>query len=168
MTGPSAARIQLDPLAVEDAEDMVEVLAGEELYAFIGGAPPTLPELRSRYARMLAGPPPESGQEWFNWIIRRLSDGRAVGTVQATLADQGRRAEIAWVVGLGWQGQGYASEAAAMLVDRLAALRVSRIEAHIHPGHEASMKVAARIGLSPTDRFDDGERLWRRDLPSGG
>ncbi|MEV7807939.1 GNAT family N-acetyltransferase [Microbispora sp. NPDC088329] len=162
----AADRLTLRPLTVQDADEMAEVLAGEELYAFIGGAAPTVPELRARYARLETGRSPDGRQEWLNWIIRRDTDGRALGYVQATVTDEGRRAEVAWVVGTPWQGRGYASEAAAALAGWLRARGVARIEANIHPGHEASMKVARRIGLLPTDHVEDGERLWAWDRPA--
>lgn len=158
-----ASRVELAPLTVEDAGDMVEVLGGDELYSFIGGSPPTLDELRARYAKLVAGRSPDGSQEWLNWIVRRVADGRAVGTAQATVVDGGRHAEIAWVIGLAWQGQGYASEAATALVGWLDARGVSRVTAHVHPAHEASMAVARRAGLVPTEEFDDGERLWVRE-----
>ncbi|GII63799.1 acetyltransferase [Sphaerisporangium krabiense] len=154
------ARLALTPLTVRDAAEMVEVLAGEDLYVFIGGAPPGLDDLRSRYARLVAGRSPDGGQDWLNWIVRREGDGRAVGTVQATVTGAGRRAEIAWVVGTAWQGRGYASESAAAMAGWLRAQGVTVLQAHIHPGHEASMKVAARIGLRPTGLVEDGERVW--------
>jgi RimJ/RimL family protein N-acetyltransferase len=154
-------RLHLTPLSVADADEMVAVLDGEGLYAFTGGSPPALEELRARYARQAVGRSPDGSEEWHNWIIRGKADGRAVGYVQATIADEGRRAEIAWVVGLRRQGRGYASEAARAVVDWLRARGVVSVQAHIHPEHAASAAVAHRAGLLPTDRFDDGERLWR-------
>jgi len=78
------ARLVLAPLAVGDAEEMVAVLGDERLHAFTGGRPPTLAELRARYARLVAGRSPDGSEQWRNWIVR-LRDGRAVGTVQATI-----------------------------------------------------------------------------------
>ena len=66
------------------------------------------------------------------------------------------------MVGVRWQGQGYAAEAARALVAWLDGRGVATVEAHIHPRHEASAAVARQAGLLPTERFDDGERLWRR------
>src|SRR5689334_25011502 len=112
----SSARLRLAPLKVADAAEMVHVLSGETLYAYTVGAPPVLDELRARYARQAAGLSPDGREEWRNWILRRKPGGEAVGYVQATITSEGRRAEIAWVVGLRWQGQGYATEAARALV----------------------------------------------------
>ena len=143
---------------------MAIVLADDELYAFIGGAAPTVAELRERYRRQAAGRSDDGTETWHNWIVRRRADDRAVGTVQATITDDGRTAEIAWVIGLAWQRQGYAGEAAAGLVDWLERRGVHIVTAHIHAEHAASAGVAARAGLVPTGSVEDGERVFRSVL----
>ena len=160
----SSARLRLVPLTVGDAAEMVDVLSGEALYAYTGGTPPGLGELRARYAGQVAGPP-GGGEEWRNWILRREPDGQAVGYVQATITGEGQRAEIAWVVGLRWQGRGYATEAARALAGWLDARGVQVVQAHIHPEHAASAAVARRAGLRPSGVTEDGEQLWLRDRP---
>ena len=157
-----SARLSLVPLAVTDAEEMVGVLSADALYAFTGGSPPTADELRARYARQSSGRSPDGGEEWRNWILRREPGGEAIGYVQATIADEGTRAEIAWVIGVNWQGQGYAAEAAQALVSWLDSRSVTAIQARIHPDHSASAAVARRAGLAPTGRIEDGEQLWLR------
>jgi RimJ/RimL family protein N-acetyltransferase len=158
-----SARLRLVPLTVADAAEMVDVLSGEALYTYTGGAPPGLAELRARYARQVAGRSPDGREEWRNWILRREPGGEAVGYVQATITGQGRRAEIAWVVGQRWQGRGYATDAARALVGWLDARGVQIIQAHIHPGHAASAAVARRAGLRPSGVVTGGEQLWLRD-----
>lgn len=169
----ASARLSLVPLSVADAGEMVKVLSEPALYEFTGGAPPSLAELRARYERQTAGRSPDGSQEWRNWIIRSAPGGEAVGYVQATITGSGARAEIAWLVGVDWQGRGYAAEAARALAGWLDSRGVTSIQAHIHPGHAASAAVARRAGLLPTGRFDDGERLWLRggdgrDAETGG
>jgi RimJ/RimL family protein N-acetyltransferase len=154
-------RLELDPLTIEDAHEMVDVLADPGLYRFTGGEPPTLVQLRDDYRRMVAGPGPGSGEEWWNWIVRRRADGRAVGTVQATIVTERRTADIAWVIGTRWQGHGHATEAARALVGWLQGRGLVTITAHVHPDHGASAAVAARAGLEPTDEIEDGEQVWR-------
>jgi RimJ/RimL family protein N-acetyltransferase len=157
----TTARLELVPLAVSDAEEMVAVLGDERLHTFTGGRPPTLDELRARYARLVEGRSPDGAEQWRNWIVRRR-DGRAVGTVQATIAAAGRAAEVAWVIAVPWQGQGLAAEAAEGLVAWLEARGVQTITAHVHPDHHASATVAARAGLAATGEVHDGEQVWRR------
>jgi RimJ/RimL family protein N-acetyltransferase len=160
------ARLDLVPLRISDADDMVEVLADPALYAFIGGRPPTRRELLDRYAAQIAGPPPEGREEWHNWIVRERPRGAATGFVQATISgeDDTRIAEIAWLIGVRWQGRGYATEAAGGLVAELGQAGVREAIAHVHPDHTASAEVARRVGFEPTDMIVDGERRWRRVL----
>jgi RimJ/RimL family protein N-acetyltransferase len=85
--------------------------------------------------------------------------------------DGGRAAEIAWLVGVPWQGQGLASEAATAVVTWLAARGVAQVTAWIRPDHPASESVAKHAGLAvtdetrTTDKHQHTERLWRRRLP---
>jgi RimJ/RimL family protein N-acetyltransferase len=164
VTALRTERLDLDPLSPEDADEMVEVLGDASLYAFTGGEPLSLDELRARYESLAVGHSADGSEEWHNWILRRRSDGRAIGTGQATLTGSSRSAEIAWVVGIEWQGQGFAREAAQGLVAWLEQRGVEEFTAHVHPDHVASQKVAARAGLPPTDLSHDGERLWHRRL----
>jgi len=157
-----SARLSLIPLALADADEMVGVLSGAALYTFTGGSPPGLDELRARYAGLATGRSPDGREEWRNWILRREPDQAAVGYVQATIVDGGTRAEIAWVVGLNWQRQGFAAEAVRALVAWLDARGVPVIQARIHPDHAASAAVARRAGLVPTGQTDEGEQLWLR------
>ena len=157
-------RLDLAPLVVDDAREMALVLADPALYAFTGGEPPPEETLRRRYARLVAGPADPSRETWHNWTVRLAEDGTVVGTVQATSYPARAEAEIAWVTGVPWQGRGYATEAAAALVEWLATTGTSTVIALIHPEHPASASVARHIGLEPTDELVDGERVWRRSL----
>lgn len=154
-------RLALVALRPEDAAEMVDVLANPNLYAFTGGGPPTADELDATYRRWAAGSP-RAGETWHNWVIRLGADGPAIGHLQATVIDDGRAADIAWLVGSAWQGRGYASEAARALVGWLEENDVTTITAHVHPGNVASCRVAARLGLAPTGEIVEGEVAWRR------
>ena len=160
-----ADRVTLTPLAVGDADEMAAVLAGHDLYTFTGGTAPSVDELRARYRRQVTGCSPDGTQLWRNWIVRPAGTEQAVGYVQATIAGDGSSADIAWVVGSDWQGRGYATAAAAAMVDWLGRRGVERFNASIHPDNAASNGVARRLGLRPTDEFEDGERRWRLDRP---
>jgi RimJ/RimL family protein N-acetyltransferase len=159
------ARLDLRPLQPVDAAEMVAVLGDPSLYAFIGGEPPTRDALRNRYERLTAGRSADGREEWRDWIVRTRADGRAIGTVQATIVDHGKQAAIAWVIGVPWQGHGFATDAATALVAWLVARGVSSISATIHPDHDASATVARRVGFEPTEEMLDGERVWQLAQP---
>lgn len=163
--GPQAIstdRLELVPLAVEHAAEMAAALSDPRLHAFIGGVPATPEALRARYERLVAGSP-DPDVTWWNWVVRLRDDACLVGTVQATVdtSAAGRTAEVAWMVGTPWQGRGIATEAAGALVGRLGRCGIATVIAHIHPDHLASAAVATAAGLTPTDRWHDGERRWQ-------
>jgi RimJ/RimL family protein N-acetyltransferase len=150
------SRLHLEPLTVDHAAAMVPVLADPSLYEFTGGTPPTLDELTAHYTRQSAGRSPDGSEQWLNWVV--VLGEEPIGYVQATVT--GSEAEVAWVVSSAHQGHGYATEAAAAMVQRLTAAGVTRLVAHVHPDHAASARVAARLGLHPTGVVEDGEVRW--------
>jgi RimJ/RimL family protein N-acetyltransferase len=91
--------------------------------------------------------------------------------LQAIFSDSGRAAEIAWLIGMPWQGQGLASEAARVVVAWLEARGMEQITAWIRPAHHASEAVATRAGLMVTNearaRGQHTVRLWRRRRSDG-
>ncbi|MGZ4172154.1 MAG: GNAT family N-acetyltransferase [Solirubrobacteraceae bacterium] len=157
-------RLTLEPLRVDHAAEMVSVLADERLYAFTGGEPPTLHELRARYARQATGRSPDGIERWLNWIMRRKEDGLAVGFVQASISQDPPplTAVLAWVLGVPFQGLGYAREASGAVLESLsgAPVGVERFVAYIHPENVPSMGVARALGLAPTDETVDREVVW--------
>jgi RimJ/RimL family protein N-acetyltransferase len=157
-------RLALEPLRVQHAEEMAPLLDDARLFAFTGGRPATLAELRARYARQATGRSPDGVERWLNWIARRHQDGLAVGFVQASVSDEPDpvTAVLAWVVGVRFQGCGYAREAAGAVVRWLEGAGVGCFVAYIHPEHDASMAVARALGLAPTDAMVDAEVVWER------
>jgi RimJ/RimL family protein N-acetyltransferase len=155
-------RLLLEPLRVEHAAEMAAVLADPSLYEHTGGAPPSAAELEARYRRQAVGASPDGREGWLNWVLRAADGGHAVGVVQATLRDDahGRRAELAWVVGVARQGAGLATEGASAAMDWLRAQGITAFEAHLAPGHAASGAVARKLGMEPTGARHRGEVRW--------
>lgn len=148
----------LEPLRVDHAVEMVAALAHPGLYVFMGGSPPSLEDLKWRY-EMQANGSRRADEHWHNWIIRDEA-GDAMGYVQASV--EGAHADIAWVVGMPWQGHGVAQAATRAMCRWLRDEGVQLIEAHIHPEHFASARVAACCELKFTGVMDDdGEDVWR-------
>jgi RimJ/RimL family protein N-acetyltransferase len=160
-------RLDLVPVSDEDADQLGELVADERLYAFTGGRPG--PALRARFAQ-LAADRSASVTAQRNWVVRHRVDARATGMLQAVFTEGGRAADLAWVIGVPWQGQGMAVEATGAVVGWLAARGVGTVTAWIRPDHHASAGVARHAGLVPTDEFREGdlhrEQLWRLRHPS--
>ena len=152
-------RLELVPAIADHAEELTEVFGDERLYAFLASQPTTTEELRDQFARLAAdrladkkGPRSETGRCAAAAMAGRWAYCRRPSP------NQGRAAEIAWAVGVAWQGQGIASEAARAVVRWLERRGVATITALIHPDHHASAKVATRAGLQPTGGSRDHHR----------
>ena len=158
----SFARLLLEPLSVEHAPAMMAVLAEPALYDYTGGETPSLKLLEKRYAAHAVGHSDDGSQWWLNWVVLLRSIGKPVGYVQATVEEDGSSlvADIAWVISPNWQGRGIASEATRAMVTWLRSNGVHRLTAHIHPNHQASMKVAQNQALHATSSQKDGETRW--------
>lgn len=164
MTGSSTRRVtetlRLRPLVVADADVMTTVLADRSLYEFTGGAPPTREDLARRYSIQTRGRSADGSERWINSVVVLGLDRRPIGYVQATVPVNGDPAEVAWVIGRPWHGNGYAGRAARLLLDDLAELGVNTVVAHIPPGNTSSQRVAMRLGMTPTRTVVDGEIRW--------
>lgn len=85
-------RVCLEPLRAALAAELAPVLADPLLHTFIGGEPLDREQLEARYQRQVVGRSADGSQRWLNWLVRDHRDGQALGTVQATVRMQRRRA----------------------------------------------------------------------------
>lgn len=156
----------LEPLQVAHAAELSVVLDDPALHTFIGGAPATEAQLVERFGRQVVGWSPDRSERWLNWVVRRRADDQVVGTVQATVTSVDGRlaAELAWVIGTAYQGQGYARTAAEAMAGWLRLHGVVVLVAHVHPDHPASQAVARGLGLTRTGTWHDGEERWQSSL----
>ena len=92
--------------------------------------------------------------------MRLKGEEELIGHLQAGVLPD--HADVAWFLGVQWQGLGYATEAAKAVVDLLLRIGVREIRALINPAHAASIAVAERIGLQRTAEVADGELIWKR------
>lgn len=162
MSGFSTARLVAAPLALDDAEDLA-ALDDARLHTFTGDEPLDAEQWRARARRLTAAAQRTQGERWLTWTLRLRQGGEAVGFVQATVSEaRPRGAELAWVVGAEHQGRGLAREAADGLVGWLAGEGIADLSAAIAPGHLASERVAAHLGLEVSGELRNAERLWRR------
>ncbi|WP_315276549.1 GNAT family N-acetyltransferase [Kocuria carniphila] len=63
-------------------------------------------------------------------------------------------------------GHGYVTEAASSAVELLRKDAVARFTARISPGHDASERVAQKLGPHPTAQLVDGEVIWAMHDPT--
>jgi len=139
------ARLVLEPLVVEHAPAMFEILRDPELYRFLDYGPaPDVEHLQRVYAQLATRASPDGREQWLNWIVFR--DDAPIGFVQATI-DPVRSAEIAYVFARAQWGNGYAREATAAMIDELRdTYAVVRLTATVDEGNARSITLLERVG----------------------
>jgi len=101
-------------------------------------------------------------------LIERLSDGAAMGVIEINAGPLFPEKELGWMLYAGFEGQGYATEAAAALRDwAFRELHLSALVSYFHPENAASMAVAQRLGaeLDATAPRQDAEDIVYRHRP---
>ena len=87
-------------------------------------------------------------------------EGRHIGAVSVEIDEKGQEGEMGWVLHSGYQGKGYATEAAKALSDfAINELKVTKLVAHCDFRNTASKKVMENIGMALIS--DDGVRTYR-------
>ena len=154
------ALIKIVPVNRSHAAAMFPILVSRELYRFTGGEPPnSVAEIEKWFTALETRSSQDGSERWLTWIIQLVECSTSIGYVQATISDG--KADLAWLIGVDWQGQGYATEAIRALVDWLHENQLDMITAHIHPNHEVSQRLARSAGLHRKELMRDGEEIWK-------
>ena len=161
LLGMRSERLDLVPITRDHAPAMFEVLKDPALYEYVSGSPPAdVAVLARQYEFWEERRSRDRSELWLNWAIRLNNRRQLIGHLQAGILPD--HADMAWVLGVPWQHQGYATEAAKAAVDFLLGLGLRQIRASINPNHAASINVAERLGMRRTNEFSDGELIWKR------
>jgi ribosomal-protein-alanine N-acetyltransferase len=162
-------RLRIEPLGHEHAEELFAALDHPSVGLYIGGPDvTTLDALHTRIDRLAEGPGADWPERWWNFAARRVEDGVVIGRLEATTYDGW--AEVAYVFGPEYGGQGFATEGARWLSEHLAAeLAVTDQWAAIHPENVASIRLIERIGFLREDApartpasYDEGDLVFHR------
>ena len=141
-------RLVLRPFTEDDAEDFALRRSDPETAAYQAWRVPYSVEKAHELIREVTrkdGPTPGG---WYQLDVERRADGRTVGDVAVYLHDHGKTAEIGYTLHAWARRKGYATEAAAALIDHLVAVHgVHRIEASTHPENIRSIRVLERLGF---------------------
>lgn len=141
-----SARLVFEPLRAEHADVLFEALRDPLVYEHLGGGPPTSAvELREQFEHLSAGPALRCNESWLNFAVRLQSEPRWIGRIQATV--HAGRAEVGYLVGPVYWGQGYASESLQWLHNFLKSEHgVSEFWAAISPENRRSIRLVVRAG----------------------
>ncbi|BDZ48778.1 N-acetyltransferase [Frondihabitans sucicola] len=150
------ARLLLRPLTADDLDDVFVYQSDAEVLRYMlwpvrdrAGAAEHL-DRRTRMTRLAKDADPLSlGVETLD------APGRVIGEVNVRLTSvSDRQAEVGWVLNPAYQGRGYATEAAAALVDLCVdTVGSHRVHATLDPRNLASIGVCERLGMRKEAHF---------------
>jgi len=164
----SSERLLYEPLTVAHAPELFRALSDARVTAHLSEAPVSLEEFANEFATMAAGPPVTRNEErWINFAVRLQSSGDSIGRIQATC--YGTWAEVAYMFGAAWWGQGYASEAMRWLHAHLSQqYGIAEFWAAVHFANTRSLALLARLkyraetldASRPLRSYEPGDRCF--------
>ena len=143
----------IEPQTEGHAEAMYRVLSDPAIYEFENEPPRSIDWLRERFRFLESRLSPEGDERWLNWVIR-LPGGNLAGYVQATVQPDGT-ADIAYVLGSGYWGKGYARRAVeAMIAELRGRYGVHTLRAVFKTANFRSRRLLERLSFEPVAADD--------------
>ena len=150
MPGPilRTARLTVRPMTLADADDLASRRSDPETAHFQGWEVPyPLESAVELIEEMIARGAPALGG-WTQFACARHEDGVIVGDVALHLDEEGHNGEIGFTLHIWARGQGYATEAAAAILNYgFTVWDLHRCEASIDPRNAASRRVLEHLGF---------------------
>lgn len=139
-------RLVLRDFAVDDFEAVHAYAADPEVCRYLSWGPNTVEQTRSFLSEMVAASG-RGDRSSFTWAV--TSAGAVLGACSVTVSSvEHRRGEMGYALAQAAWGQGYATEAAAVVLDfARTRLGLQRLEATCRPGNVASVGVLRKIGM---------------------
>jgi [ribosomal protein S5]-alanine N-acetyltransferase len=163
-------RLVFEKLVPAHAVELASALTDPRVNAYFGSDwPNSLADVERHFARVSEGAGNRRpAQIWINHAVRLGQGGVHIGRIEATI--QRDFAEVAYVFGKDFWGQGYATEATRWLqADCVARHNVKRFWATVSPQNQLSVRVLSRLGYvrSPKSEwpmllsYDEGDLVYR-------
>ena len=141
------SRLTLRPLQAEDAPDLHAIMSDAEVMAFWDIA--EIEDLGLTSAILESQLDQMADKRAFYWAMVRAQDGAFVGCCDLSEIDRRHhRAEVGFIVGRAYWGDGYTLEAMqAVLTHAAQTLRLRRLTARTHLGNVRSVRLLERLGF---------------------
>ena len=153
-------RLKLKFLLPCHAAMVFNALQNELIYQYIPEEPPTLDNLKRRYAFLTNGLSPDQSEYWLNWVVFRRTDDMPIGTFQVSIKPD-VEGSFAYIIFPDYWRQGFASEMTRAMFDHVFELGVvPRLYAEIDTRNTPSIALVESLGLTrgalsrDTDFFD--------------
>jgi RimJ/RimL family protein N-acetyltransferase len=152
-------RLILRPFEERDIPAFSAYRSDPEVARYQGWEAPFLSAEAARFVTEMIQACPGRPGEWYQTAIELKADREMIGDCAFHISADGRQAEIGYTLSRSFQGQGYASEALARLLDYLFFdLNLHRVHANLDPENLPSARLLERLGLRREGHFV--ESLW--------
>ena len=153
------ARLVIRPLTTSDLARHFEIYSNPDVVRFLYEEPFDLEGARSHLARRCKVDLPSIEGEWLNLGVEVDGEGVLVGELGVALvSDVHRQCEVGYVMDPGYAGRGYATEAAAMMVElAFSSLGAHRVSARLDERNRASSRLLERLGMRREGLFVENE-----------
>jgi len=144
-----AERVVLRRFRLDDLDAFLAYRSSPQVARFQGWDAPFPAGEAKRLIRQMTTDQPDTPGEWFQFAVMLRSTGELIGdcAVRPDETDE-RQAEIGFTVAPGYQGRGYATEAADALLGYLFGARGKhRVMAFCDARNAASASVLAKLGM---------------------
>lgn len=140
-------RLILSPLELVDVDDIYGLMSDEDVMAYWDMAETADPAL----VRLIVEAQLDAARDGraIYWTMRRREDGAFIGCCDLSDIDRWHhRAEIGFMTGRAFWGDGYTLEAMQAVIDHAAQqLRLQRLNARTHVGNLRSIRLLERLGF---------------------
>jgi RimJ/RimL family protein N-acetyltransferase len=156
----ASERLLIEPLLGSHADLLFEAMSEPRIYRWISALPPpTLEHLQRRWTAAESHGSNSEGEIDLNWAVRRSSDGRYIGKLDAAVAKNKVATNVGYIVFLPFWNQGYATEAVRALASYLERQGVVEQRALVTQGNDASARVLTKSGFVRTRVIPDNDTI---------
>jgi ribosomal-protein-alanine N-acetyltransferase len=153
-------RLLLRPLELADAPDIQNLAADRDVAS-------TTESIPHPYLKGMAESWVESSRRKFqrgelvNFAITLISDGAFIGAIGLRIDAENNEAEVGYWLGKPYWGQGYATEAAAPVIQyAFWELGLDRVRAFHFTQNPASGRVLEKVGMAYKGRLNQAQEKW--------
>jgi len=159
-------RLLLRTIRLSDAEAVFGYRSRPEVSKYQGSTA-SLAHTR-RLIKLTAGLRPNTPRTWYQFAVLEKASGALIGDIAIHFRDkENRQVELGYTLAPEYQGKGYASEAAARVLDYLfGTLKKHRVSASVDPRNGRSVKLLERLGMRKEGCFKKSfwtGRAWADD-----
>lgn len=153
-------RLIMRPFEDRDAESFSQYRSDPEVARYQGWQAPYSLEQATQFITEMKSTEPGTSDQWYQLALELKQTGELIGDCAFyLLARDSRQAEIGFTLARAFQGQGYATEAVARLMDYLFNERqLHRVQANCDPENITSARLMERLGMRHEGRFI--ENVW--------